>query len=95
MCIYLLLVLAVVFVCCMQMLSLETFIAVKFGRGLYTAPWPWHVLFAWLAAGMLFIVLMLAWQYRLVCGRGVRNPQQNAKVDKKSSRMASLKTKVL
>jgi hypothetical protein len=50
---------------CLQMMALETMISIKFGRGLYTAPWPRHILFCWAVAGTTFACVLLVWQYRL------------------------------
>lgn len=47
------------------MLSLETMIAVKFGRGLYPQPWPRHVLVSWAVVSAAFVTVLLVWQIRL------------------------------
>ena len=39
----------------------ETLICLKFGAGLFTAPWPPRVLYAWGLAGCAFALLMGAW----------------------------------
>jgi hypothetical protein len=53
--------------CClsaMQMLSLETLISVKFGRGLYERPWPQPVVVSWVVVVLSFVALLAVWQWR-------------------------------
>lgn len=49
-----------------QMMALETMIAIKFGRGLYPRPWPRAVLIGWALAAVLFGGVLLFWQYLLM-----------------------------
>jgi phosphatidylserine synthase 2 len=49
----------------LAMMFLETLLSIKFGRGLYTQPWPWAVVAAWGLAGALFAVGLAVWQLRL------------------------------
>lgn len=41
---------------------LETMVSVKFGQGLYPAPWPRHVLRAWGFGGGAMVVGLATWQ---------------------------------
>jgi hypothetical protein len=49
-----------------QMMALETMIAVKFGHGLYPRPWPRAVVVGWVVAAVLFSGVLMLWQYLLV-----------------------------
>jgi hypothetical protein len=49
----------------LQILALETMLAIKFGRGLYPKPWPTAVLVSWTVAIVLCGVLLVVWQLRL------------------------------
>lgn len=42
----------------------ETLAAVKFGHGLFTAPWPRRVLAAWSLVGLTFALLFGTWTVR-------------------------------
>lgn len=49
-------------------MSLETMIAVKFGKGLYTKPWPHSVVVSWAVAGTVFAVVLSIWQLLIWLG---------------------------
>ncbi len=49
----------------LAMTFLETLLSIKFGRGLYTRPWPRAVVAAWGLAGGLFAAGLAVWQLRL------------------------------
>lgn len=53
-------------------------IAVKFGRGLYTKPWPRSVVVSWGVAGSAFVVVLFAWQLRIWLGSSSRSTSSNA-----------------
>jgi hypothetical protein len=72
-----------------QMLSLETLLVVKFGRGLYPAPWPRAVTVSWALAGAAFAVLLLVWQWRLSRAGGSSSASREEEPPAASSSSAS------
>ena len=52
----------------------ETLAAIKFGNGLFTAPWPNRVLWSWGAVAALFAVVFGAWTVRYYSRKEISKP---------------------
>lgn len=51
----------------------ETLLCIKFGAGMFSAPWPRRVLLAWGISGALFVSFMIVW------GISIRRREQRRK----------------
>jgi phosphatidylserine synthase 2 len=47
----------------------EILICIKFGRRVFTAPWPRHVVWFWAVTGALFCTFMGLWSVRVALRR--------------------------